>query len=179
MAGEGCVLSMPPRPWRRPESFRLEENTLVRIVGRRQMRWPLSHLREITLGVRRSPYTPPIRFARLRLGGHVQVIACGPKVQGYGAFVTALARAAPHAPIRTEGGRLAGLLIMSAALLGAGAGALALAAVMAGLAPLGLDLAARLSFLLILVFAVTPWIGRTAPLALDADALPEHLLNPL
>jgi hypothetical protein len=88
-----------------------------------------------------------------------------------------LARAAPHVRFETDGGRLAGLLVIAASLLGAGAGAMALAATMAGLAPLGLDLAARLGFLLILVFAVTPWIGQAAPRVLDPGDLPHALLT--
>jgi hypothetical protein len=48
---------------------------------------------------------------------------------------------------------------------------------MAGMAPLGLDLAARLCFLLILVFAVTPWIGRATPATLDPQDLPQALLS--
>jgi hypothetical protein len=175
------VLTIPPRRWGPREQFALEGDVLVRLTGRRQTRWPLARLRRFTLGVRRSPYAKPLRFVRLRFAGQNQTIVCGPEATDYAIFVCALARAAAHAApdvrFQAEGGRLAGLLVMSAALLGAGAVAMALAAVMAGLAPLGLDLAARLSFLLILVFAVTPWISRAAPAALDPQALPRALLN--
>jgi hypothetical protein len=172
---------MPTRPFTPHETFSLHDGVLTRIAGRGRKQWPLARLRRFTLGVRRSPYAQPVRFVRLRFGREVQTIACGPKVEGYAAFVSALAhaaaRSAPKARFEAEGGRLAGLLILISALLGAGASAMAIAAIMAGLAPLGLDLAARLSFLVILVFALTPWIGRAAPRALDPNALPPALLS--
>ena len=175
------VLVIPPRPMGPREQYIVEDGVLVRVTGRKRSNWPLAGLRRFTLGVRRSPYTKPLRFVRLRFGGREQIIVCGPEAAGYAAFVSALAqaavRAAPQVRIEAERGRLAGVLVMSAALLAAGAAALAVAAVMAGLAPLGLDLAARLSFLLIMVFAVTPWISRTAPTALDPNDLPRRLLN--
>jgi len=74
-------------------------------------------------------------------------------------------------------GRLAGAMASVVALLGAGAAAMAAAAVMSGFAPLGLDLACRLIFLLILAFAITPWIGRGGARRLDPRALPTELLG--
>ncbi len=155
----------------------MDSGFLIRSVGRRQSRWPLARLQKVTLGVRRSPYTGPLRFMRLHFGRQVHTIVCGPQVQNYAAFVCALAHAAPQARLEAEGGRLAGVLVMSSCLLAAGAAAMALAAVMAGLEPLALDLAARLGFLLILVFAVTPWIGQAAPRVIDPDALPSSLVD--
>jgi hypothetical protein len=181
VANERIVLSIQPRPWAARETFSLENEVLARASGRGQKQWALAHLQRFTIGVRKSPYAAPIRFVRLRFKRQVVTIACGPKSEDYAAFVCALARAAaraaPHVRFEAEGGRLAGLLVMTSALLGAGAAAMAVAAVMAGLAPLGLDLAARLSFLLMLVFAITPWIGRAAPRSLDPNALPQALLN--
>jgi hypothetical protein len=175
------VLSLAPGPWGPRVRFSLEGDTLVRLNGRRLTRWSLSGLRRFTLGVRRNPYAKPLRFVRLDFGRRDLTIVCGPRASDYGDFVSALARAAaeaaPEARFQAEGGRLAAMLVMIAALLGAGAAAMALAAVMAGLAPLGLDLAARLGFLLILVFAVTPWISRATSAALDPNALPEALLS--
>ena len=174
------VLTLPARRWAPRRQFSLEGDALVRLGGRRQRRWALSSLRRFTLGVRRGPYAGPLRFVRLRMGRQDLTIVCGPDAEGYPAFVRALAQAAalqvPGIRVQAEGGRLAGVLVMTTALLGAGAAAMALAAAMAGLAPLGLDLAARLSFLLILVFAVTPWIGRAAPALLNPHALPDRLL---
>lgn len=180
-APDALVLTIPPRLWRSSDRFTLEGETLVRLTGRRQTRWALRDLRRFTLGVRRSPYAKPLRFVRLRFARRELTMVCGQDAKGYAAFVSALAaaaaRSAPQAAFQAEGGRLAALLVMTAALLGAGAAAMALAAVMAGLAPLGLDLAARLGFLLILVFAITPWIGRATPPNLDPNALPEALLG--
>jgi hypothetical protein len=181
MAGPSAILRMPSRPFAPEQSYSLEADSLVRRIGRTEARWPLASLRRMTLVLRRSPYGQTLRFARLRLGGHVETIVCGPDAGSYAAFVQALAAAAakqaPDARFEAEGGRLAAILVMTAALLGAGAAAMALSALMAGLAPMALDLLARLGFLLILIFAITPWLGRAAPAPLDPLALPPKLLT--
>lgn len=181
MAGPPAILRTPPRPFAPEQSWRLEADALVRRSGRRETRWPLASLERLTLAARKTPYGKPLRFARLRLGRHVETIACG-EASDYAAFVRALALAAaeqaPGARFEAEGGRVAATLAVTAALLGAGAAAMALSALMAGLAPMALDLLARLSFLLILIFAVTPWIGRAKPAMLDPRALPAFLTGP-
>ena len=178
-------LVMPPRRLRPQERYGLEAGVLVHRTGRREQRWPLVALRKVVVGVRRSPYAPPLRFIRLMfgrpgLGGRILTIACGPG-PGYAAFVRALAQAAaahaPQARFETQGGRLTGALTGLALLLGAGALAMGAAAIMAGLEPLGLDLCARLVFLLILIVALWPWIARSGPRPLDPLALPGALID--
>jgi hypothetical protein len=181
MAGPSAILRTP-RPFAPEQSYRLEADALIRCSGRRETRWPLASLQRLTLAARKTPYGKPLRFARLRLGRHMETIACGPDASDYAAFMRALAAAAaeqaPGARFETEGRRVTAILAMTAALLGAGAAAMALSALTAGLAPMALDLLARLGFLLILIFAVTPWIGRARPAPLDPHALPALLTGP-
>lgn len=60
-------------------------------------------------------------------------------------------------------------------LLGIGAAVLLVASISAGAASLGIALAARLVFLLILMLAALPWLrGKTA--TLDPRAIPRSLL---
>ena len=182
MAEAPVVLVMPKRPLAPQESFSIEDGVLVRRIGRRERRWPLNRLKSLTLGVRRSLYAPPVRFVRLTFVGRgLEVIAATPQTSDYGAFVRVLALAAaeqaPNARFHADGGRLAAVLVGAACLLGAGAAALAVSAVMAGLAPLAIELGARLVFLLIMIFALTPWIGRFAPQRLDPKILPAVLLD--
>lgn len=162
--------------------YGLQDGVLVRATGRRNAQWPLDGLRRFTLGLRRTPYAKPVCVLRLDFKGHVETLVGDPHDEDYAVFVRALAaeagRRAPHARFQAEGGRIGAALTLTAALLAAGAGALALIAAMAGMAPLGLDLAARLAFLLILIFALTPWIERLGPRPLDPDALPDSLLGP-
>jgi hypothetical protein len=181
-----AVLELPPRLLRPSERFSVAGDILTHNQGWRTRSLPLARLRTFTLGVRRSPYARPVRFARLRFarfpfGQDVETIVCPAGVEAYAAFIRALAEAAcdraPHARFEAEGGRLAGAMASVVALLGAGAAAMAAAAVMSGFAPLGLDLACRLIFLLILAFAITPWIGRGGARRLDPRALPTELLG--
>jgi len=141
----------------------------------------LAELRRFTLGTRRSRHAGDRGFVRLRFARSTTTIACGLNTPDYGRFVSALAaagaQAAPDARFHAQGGWLAGVVTMAAALLSAGAAALTLSSMMAGFEPLGLDLASRLVFLLILVFALTPWIGRRGRRSLDPNALPPTLLR--
>lgn len=61
------------------------------------------------------------------------------------------------------------------ALLGAGVAALLVFSLTAGAAGLGVSLAARLSFPLIMIFTVTPWLRPAAP-PLDPRDLPRALV---
>lgn len=68
-----------------------------------------------------------------------------------------------------------GAMTWTIALLGTGVAALLLFSLTAGAFGLGLSLAARLSFPLILIFAVTPWLAPSAP-PLDPRDLPRALV---
>ncbi|ATQ44083.1 hypothetical protein [Caulobacter mirabilis] len=67
-------------------------------------------------------------------------------------------------------------MVWMVALLGVGVAALMLFSLTAGAAGLGAALAARLLFVLILVFAATPWLAPPEP-RLDPSALPSGLLG--
>ena len=97
----------------------------------------------------------------------------------YGALVRAVAArmadVAPAARIgRAEPGA-AGALGWIIGLLGTGAAAMLLFSLSAGAVGLGVSLAARMLFALILIFAVTPWLAPAAP-PLDPRALPRSLV---
>ncbi len=98
--------------------------------------------------------------------------------ESYGAFVravaTRLAEANPDAKIGRAEPDARGALTWSIGLLGAGAAALLLFSLTSGAAGLGISLAARMLFVLILIFAVTPWL-KPAAAALDPRALPRSL----
>lgn len=81
------------------------------------------------------------------------------------------------APVRVTGGVLDvhGAVIGAAGLLGLGAVALLFVSLTSGTAGLGVTLASRLLFVLILIFAVTPWFGAQ-PARLDPRDLPRNLL---
>lgn len=96
----------------------------------------------------------------------------------FGPFVRALAvhvaDAAPAARVAAAGqGALDGMT-WTVGLLGAGVAALLLFSLLSDTAGLGVSLAARLLFALILIFAVTPWL-KPRPPALDPRDLPRSL----
>ncbi|MDP1738086.1 MAG: hypothetical protein Q8L23_11680 [Caulobacter sp.] len=82
---------------------------------------------------------------------------------------------APRARFATAGLELGEAFVWTIGLLGIGAAVLLVASLSAGAASLGIALAARLVFVLILMLAVLPWLkGRAA--ALDPRAIPPTLL---
>lgn len=82
---------------------------------------------------------------------------------------------APRARFATAGLELGEAFVWTMGLLGVGAAVLLVASIGAGAAALGVALAARLVFVLILMLAVLPWLkGRAA--ALDPRAIPPALL---
>jgi hypothetical protein len=178
-AAEGPRLRTRPHGFGAERVYSLEQQAVVRRIGRAEARWPLVGLRRMTFGLRKSPYAAPVRFIKLSFGRHVETIVGHGAAADFADFARALAAASalcnPAAHFEIERGRLGDALLLAAILLAAGAAALTASAAMAGFAPLGLDMAARMAFLLILVFAVTPWIGRLARRRLDPYALPPSL----
>lgn len=163
----------------------MDGGDLVETTGRRITRRPLSTLREVRFGTaaggRRAAL---LRFAR----GRTLLVShgwAGPgrfedRTAGYAAFLRALATAsaevAPTARFTTGSLGPREAVIWMVAVLGVGVGALMLFSLTAGAAGLGAALAARMLFVLILVFAVTPWLSPPAP-KLDPRALPTGLLD--
>ncbi|MDP1631173.1 MAG: hypothetical protein Q8L66_07110 [Caulobacter sp.] len=89
----------------------------------------------------------------------------------------AAADLAPQARFTTAGLELGEAFAWTMGLLGLGAAVLMLLSITAGAAALGLALAARLVFLLILMMAVLPWV-KGGGSRLDPRALPQGLLSP-
>lgn len=86
-----------------------------------------------------------------------------------------MAEVAPTAKVTTVGVSAQGAVTWTIALLSAGVAALLLFSLTAGAAGLGVSLASRMLFVLILIFAVTPWLSPAAP-PLDPRALPRSLV---
>lgn len=169
----------------RPETtWRLEGDDLVELSGRRQRRWSLSTLRRLRLasqaGGRRAVL---LEFPR----GRASIVSHGwaglgrfeDRTASFAVLVRALAaRAADLAPGARFG--VAGVAAHEAffwamGLIGIGAAALLLFSLTAGAAAMGLALAARMVFVLLLMLAVLPWLTARAP-AIDPRAIPASLL---
>lgn len=158
---------------------------LVETAGRRERRWALSDLRVFRLaGLPGSPRrAASLSFARGRC-----VIAShswrGPgrfedRMESFSPLVRAIAATAadraPRARFATAGLELGEAFVWTMGLLGIGAAVLLVASISAGAVSLGLDLAARLLFVLILMLAALPWLRRGAA-TLDPRAIPRALL---
>lgn len=91
------------------------------------------------------------------------------------AIAARLADVAPTARVTTVGVSARGAVTWTIALLAAGVAALLLFSLTAGTAGLGVSLASRMLFVLVLIFAVTPWLSPAAP-PLDPRALPRSLV---
>ncbi|MDP2259044.1 MAG: hypothetical protein Q8J89_04945 [Caulobacter sp.] len=96
----------------------------------------------------------------------------------FGPFVRTLAarlaEVAPGARVAAAGQGGLGGVTWTIGLLGAGVAALLVFSLMSDTAGLGVSLAARLLFALIMIFAVTPWL-KPPPPALDPRDLPRSL----
>ena len=140
-------------------SWSVEGGELVQRRGDREMRHPLGDLRRI----RRSPRGAVLVFPRSRVT--IPALSFGdglrPQVRfdSFEALMSALSAGTPQG-VRAPGPPAAGSLLWIMALLAGGAAALLVFATMAGAWELGLALAARLLFVLILAAAVLPWLDR-------------------
>ena len=96
----------------------------------------------------------------------------------FGRFVRALAASladvAPGARVTAAGHGGLGGVTWTIGLLGAGVAALLVFSLLSDTAGLGVSLAARLLFALIMIFAVTPWL-KPPPPGLDPRDLPRAL----
>lgn len=99
---------------------------------------------------------------------------------GFAAFVRTLAARAAEANPNLKATTMAvgaqDALIWAVALIGGGAVALLLFSMTAGTAAMGIAMAARMAFVLILIYAVTPWLRPASP-PLDPRDLPPGLLS--
>jgi hypothetical protein len=159
----------------------------VEVAVPKTRRLALSDLRVLRLaGLPNSPRRAvTLQFAKARcvIPSHSWI---GPgrfddRMESFSPLVRALAaRAAdltPGARFATAGLEMGEAFLWTMGLLGVGAAVLLVASISAGAATLGIALAARLVFVLILMLAIMPWLkgsGATfEPRAIPRDLLPE------
>lgn len=163
----------------------LEGDALVERSDKRERRWALTDLRLFRLaGLPGSPRRAVVlQFApgRCVIPSHSwrgpgrfddRMTTFSPLVR---AIADAAADLAPRARFATAGLELGEAFGWTIGLLGVGVIVLLAASIGAGATSLGVALASRLLFVLILMLAVKPWLGgRTA--TLDPRAIPSALL---
>ena len=152
-------------PWQGRTTWTLEAQHLVERRGAHERRLALSELKSIRAGamacVLRFRGHAPLSIPALSYGGW------RPMDQGadFAAFLTVLLAAAPIKAMGMSTHRgprgAADPVIWTMALLAAGAAAMLAFSATVGAWALGLTLAARLVFLLILAGAILPWLNRT------------------
>lgn len=178
-------------PLRGETVWSLEDGDLVRRRGGQEMRRPLAALTRMTLRRRLNRYGPDVALAQLQFGRATIVFSSQgwrglgqPEdcIAAFSAFVRALAaEAADHAPsarYQIAGQAAAwsqGGLYWIAALLGAALLTMVAMALSARQLGLGLDLGARLLFVLILLFAAAPWLPGGGARRFDPRNLPPDL----
>ena len=168
-------------PFQPETAWTLEGGTLVERRGARERRFDLSHLRRFRLAMPRGGG----RQRALMLSfGRQRVAIASQSWRGPGAYedrlesFSLLARAiaavgadlSPHARFETAGFKLRDATTLVVGLLAVGMGALLLLAISSSMRGMAIDLAARMGFLLLLIFAGLPWRPRGE--ALDPHDLP-------
>ena len=167
----------------------MEDGALVRRSGSAEARWPLDQLTRAELSrLQRGPvrvdYVLALSFGRSRtavlLPGHAGIAGSRDEAPAFVSFVRALlaqaADAAPEARFARGASQLAAAMLWTAALLAVGAGVTLLFAVSSGTAALGVDLAARQVFALLLLACVWPWMSQARRRGFDPRAVPRDLL---
>lgn len=165
------------------ESFRLDGADLVRRNDRGEQRWPLSELRQARIA--RQPLGPQLSRLLLQLsfGRRDRITLASHSISGVGrfqdetmafrSFALELLLRAPQARLSRGGAGTAGSLWLVIIGLGIGALVMVASAIAGGALALGLDLGARMVFLLLLTASALPWLTRAGRL----DRLtPEDLL---
>jgi hypothetical protein len=168
------------------EEFTIEDGQLVRRMARgREARWPLGSMTRATLvgypmGRRSNRLSLQLSFHRRR-----GVVLTSHSIAGLGRFDdrTAAFKAfgrrllnetkavAPSLRLARSGAVTASSLWWVIAALACGALVVVATAMASGATALGLDLGARLTFLLLLAACALPWTDRLSPSALDPDIL--------
>ncbi len=170
--------------------FSLDDAVLTRRGSRSgERRWPLAGLRRAEIGVIARPPGPPLRSLVLVFERGRVVISS----QGYAglgpprdltpaftpfarALLAAAAEAAPDAGFRRARSQAAGALVWAMLLIGFGALATLAAALFGGAFALGLDLGARLVFILLVVASAWPWVAESSRRRFDPRHVPAELL---
>ncbi|MEH0197647.1 hypothetical protein V7S57_20755 [Caulobacter sp. CCNWLY153] len=172
-------------PFQPETAWSLEGGTLVERRGGRERRFDLAHLRRFRLAMPRGGGRR--RALMLSFGRRRVAIASqswrGPglyddRLESFALLVRAVAAVgadlAPHARFETAGFKLRDAVTLVAGLLAVGAGALLMLAISSSMRGMAIDLAARMGFLLLLIFAGAPWLPRGE--ALDPHDLPARWL---
>jgi hypothetical protein len=177
--------------FRKETTWSLTEGALVESqAGRGERVWPFSALRQIRIAPGANRYVPGevvmrMVFYRRRaidIGSHSfrGVARYEDRSRVFAAWVRSVcaeaARTAPGARFEAGAAWTGGVFLGAAVLLGIGVAALLAVSLSTGANLLGLDLAARLSFGLLLMIAIQPWLSaagsrRFDPLAIPADVL--------
>lgn len=178
-------------PLRGETVWSLADGDLVRTRGGQETRRPLVGLTRMTLRRRLNRYGPDVALAQLRFGRTTLAFSSQgwrglgqpeDRTADFAAFVRALAaEAADHAPTARYqiAGQAAawsqGGLYWIAALLGAALLTMVVMALSARQLALGLDLGARLLFVLIMLLAAAPWLPGGGGRTFDPRNLPADL----
>lgn len=155
-----------------PETvWALKDGTLLETRGTRVRGFPLSALTQYRLAA--SPHGGRRRVLQLRFGrARVVIIAQSyvapgrteDRLEGFSAFARALSRqaadAAPAARFTLARIEARPALTWVAGFLAIGVAALLASSLGAGMAAVGIDMAARMAFVLILLLGVLPWLSR-------------------
>ena len=158
-------------PFQPPTVWALTDGTLVETRGQRVRGFPLSALTRFRLAA--APRGGHRRVLQLSFGrAKVIIIAqsyVGPghtedRLAGFSAFVRTLARqaadAAPRARFTLARIEARPALTGVIGLLALGTAAVLASSLGAGMAAVGIDMAARMGFVLILLLAALPWLSR-------------------
>jgi len=169
-----------------PETvWTLEAGVLVETRGQAERRFPLSRLTRYSLasdkagGRRRSLL---LTFGRRRLSIASQSYLGPGRFEDRLSSFSTLARAiaavgadlAPRARFGQARFEARAALVFAIGLTASGAAAMLLFSLSAGMASVGVDMAARMSFVVILMLAALPWLNQGAPF--DPHDPPSNLL---
>lgn len=175
----------------KPLVWSLEDGALVRRrEGARDRRWALSGLRRVTIAKGGNRYAPGRATARLAFrDGVVQIGSHGfhglgrfdDQSAAFSAFIRQVCAegvtAAPAARFDTGAPTVQGMMLGVGALLAGGVVVLLLSSLMSGVFGLGVEIAARLFFMLCLLVAFMPWIGDARAARFDPRAIPPEVLG--
>jgi hypothetical protein len=164
-----------PSPLQTEVTWTVDKAQIVERRGRRERRFPLTELR----GVTRARQGAVLKFRRRKLTiparSYGEDAHIPERAQAFDAFLAAIDAAAPGRTLAASPYVEAALWIM--ALMGVGALAVLLASGLAGAWLLGLALASRLLFVVILGAAVLPWLPARRKARGTSPSPDEHELS--
>lgn len=183
------IYTLRPGPFLKPASWRLADGALVETRHGREKVWPLADLRAVRIADGANRYVPHEKVARLSFAkgatsfsshSFLGLAQYADQSPAFGAFVRAVCdegRAlAPQARFEAGTVRGEGLLSGAMAILAGGTLLVIFGAVTAGALSLGADISARLAFVLILMFAVSPWLPSGRLRTFDPQDIPRDVL---